>query len=395
MRILTSESWFGTKVSAPSKSRSELRVGIPRVLNIWSTHQLWTGFFTALGVTPDHIVFSSDTSEEQGRSFGRGTVDCCYPVKCMSGHYGELIFGQKKKIDILFSPLIRSMPSILSEYAVDTLACPRVMAGPENIKAGFIKEKDVFAEQGIKYVSPLVCLAEPRLMPKQMHEGLKGAMPDLTYAESVKAVEAGYAALGRFSTMARDKSRDILDACAATGTPCILVLARPYHMDSGIGHEIEVDLQAHGYPILWAQYLPIDDEIMNWMFGADVASGAIRSPFDIRDVWPSSYSSNTNEILWGAKVGAALPQVTCVIRLTSYECGMDQPTYSPVQQIIESSGTLFFSFQDLDSTKPAGSVKLRIETIAHYLARHSPRIMAEKLQQHATPFPLKPAIAAQ
>jgi hypothetical protein len=28
-----------------------------------------------------------------------------------------------------------------------------------------------------------------------------------------------------------------------------------------------------------------------------------------------------------------------------------------VQQIIERSGTLFFSFQDLDSTKPAGSLK--------------------------------------
>ncbi len=74
---------------------------------------------------------------------------------------------------------------------------------------------------------------------------------------------------------------------------------------------------------------------------------------------------------------------------------MDQPTYSPVQQISESSGTLFFSFQDLDSTKPAGSVKLRIETIAHYLARHSPRIMADKLKQHAAPFPLRHDIAAQ
>jgi len=33
---------------------------------------------------------------------------------------------------------------------------------------------------------------------------------------------------------------------------------------------------------------------------------------------------------------------------------MDQPTLTPVQQIVERSGTLFFSFQDLDSTKPAG-----------------------------------------
>jgi predicted nucleotide-binding protein (sugar kinase/HSP70/actin superfamily) len=55
-----------------------------------------------------------------------------------------------------------------------------------------------------------------------------------------------------------------------------------------------------------------------------------------------------------------------------------QPTYTPVQQIVESSGTLFFLFQDLDSTKPAGSVKIRVETIAHYLERCSADIIAKK-----------------
>ena len=128
--------------------------------------------------------------------------------------------------------------------------------------------------------------------------------------------------------------------------------------DPGIGHEIEVDLQAYGYPIPSAQYFPIDPDLMEWAFGAEVKAGIITSPFDIRDVWPSSYSSNTNEILWGAKVAARVPWVACVIRLASYECGMDQPTYTPVQQIVERSGTLFFSFQDLDSTKPSGSVKI-------------------------------------
>ena len=157
-------------------------------------------------------------------------------------------------------------------------------------------------------------------------------------------------------------------------------------MDPGIGHEIETDLQAYGYPILWVQYLPLDLELLDWLFGADIRDGLVTSPFDIRDVWPSSYSGNTNEILWGAKVGARLPWVTCVIRLTSYECGMDQPTFTPVQQIVEHSGTLFFSFQDLDATKPAGSVKIRIETIAYYLERASASIIASKRRRWRTRF---------
>ena len=73
-----------------------------------------------------------------------------------------------------------------------------------------------------------------------------------------------------------------------------------------------------------------------------------------------------------------MPWISCAIRLTSYECGMDQPTFTPVQQIVERSGTLFFSFQELDSTKPAGSVKIRTETIAYYLERSSPQIIEKK-----------------
>jgi predicted nucleotide-binding protein (sugar kinase/HSP70/actin superfamily) len=366
--------------AAGAKPRAQLRVGIPRVLNLWSTHQFWIGFLGALGIEARRIQFSSDSSEDQAREFGkgRGTVDCCYPVKCMSGHYGELIANQKRKIDILLSPMIYSLPSVLNGHVAVSLACPRVMAAPENIKAGFLKERDVFAENGIRYCSPMASLGDPPLVPKQLFEGLRDAIPGLTFDETKRAVKAGYDALESFSRSLRAKGREILEACARADKPAILVLARPYHMDPGIGHEIEVDLQAYGYPVLWAQYLPTDPALLQWMFGPDIEEGHIKSPFDIHDVWPSSYSANTNEILWGAKYAARLPWVACVVRLSSYECGMDQPTYSPVQQIVERSGTLYFSFQDLDSTKPAGSVKIRVETIAHYLQKYAAEIIEKK-----------------
>jgi len=365
------------------------------VLNVWSTHQFWIGFLTALGIAPNKVVFSSDTSEDQAREFakGRGTVDCCYPVKCMSGHYGELLMRQKhRKIDILLSPMIYNLPSVLRGNVMNTISCPRVMAAPENIKAGFIKERSVEEEFGVKYASPLVYLGDPELVPKQLYDGLKDVIPGLTPAETKSAVRAGYEALDEFNRNARRMSRQILERCARDNKPCLLVVARPYHMDPGIGHEIEVDLQAYGYPILWAQYLPDDDDLMQWAFGPDIRDGYVKSPFDISDVWPSSYSSNTNEILWGAKVAARIPWIAGVIRLASYECGMDQPTYTPVQQIVERSGTLFFSFQELDSTKPAGSVKIRVETIAHYLQKYADRIIARKLAGSPPNCPLLAAI---
>jgi predicted nucleotide-binding protein (sugar kinase/HSP70/actin superfamily) len=381
--------WFAKPPSAApkssldpaSKSRAELRIGIPRVLNLWSTHQFWIGFFGALGVDARRIEFSSDSSEDQARQFakGRGTVDCCYPVKCINGHYGELLARDRHhKIDVLFSPMVYSLPSYMKGHVVASLACPRVMAAPENAKAGFLKEKDVFAEHGVRHVSPLVSLGDLPLVPKQLYESLRDVLPGLTLKETQHAVQVGYGALESFGANLRATALATLKRCAATDKPCILVLARPYHMDPGIGHEIEVDLQAYGYPVLWTQYLPSDPDLLEWMFGPDIEAGHIKSPFDIADVWPSSYSANTNEILWAAKFAARMPWIACVVRLSSYECGMDQPTYSPVQHIVERSGTLFFSFQDLDSTKPAGSVKIRVETIAYYLEKHHATIVANK-----------------
>lgn len=299
-------------------------------------------------------------------------------MKCISGHYGELLARAKRRIDILFSPMIYTLPSCLNGHVTASLACPRVMAAPENIKAGFLKERDAFAAAGVRYVAPLVSLGDPPVVPKQLYAGFKDALPGLTLEETKRAVDAGYRSLEAYDRRLRAKSREVLEWCARGERPCILVLARPYHMDPGIGHEIEVDLQAYGYPVLWAQYLPTDDDLLHWMFDPDIAAGHIKSPLDIRDVWPSSYSANTNEILWGAKYAARMPWIACVVRLASYECGMDQPTYSPVQAIVERSGTLFFSFQDLDSTKPAGSVKIRVETIAHYLAKHAGEIVEKK-----------------
>ena len=393
MLFPTLPTWFGKKASAATrakrKDRSKLRVGIPKVLNIWTTHQFWVGFLKELGVSSENIIFSSDTSEEQGREFGkgRGTVDCCYPVKCISGHYGELIFGQKKKINVLLSPMIRSLPSPLYGHVVDTVTCTRVMAGPENIKAGFLKEQDIFAENEVVYASPFVSLGDRKMVREQLYTSLKDVF-DLDQEETARAVASGFAALDDVTARIRARGREILTWCAENQKPCVLVLARPYHMDTGIGHEIEAEIQACGYPILWLQYLPTDLDLMNWLFEADLKMGRIKSAFDIADVWTSSYSSNTNEIMWGAKVAARCPWITCVVRLSSYECGMDQPTYTPSQKIVEATGTLYFKFGDLDSTKPAGGIKIRVETISHYLGKYSAQIIQRKLSYLSPECPL-------
>ena len=47
----------------------------------------------------------------------------------------------------------------------------------------------VFAEQGIRYAAPFVSLDEPRLVPKQLWEGLRDVIPGLTAEETGRAIE--------------------------------------------------------------------------------------------------------------------------------------------------------------------------------------------------------------
>ena len=390
MPIQILQKAFAKAPFAKSKPpKRDFRIGIPRVLNQWSTHRFWTTLFVELGINRRNIVYSSDTSEAQQLKFGkgRGAVDCCYPVKCMSGHYGELLTGQKRPIDILFAPIILTVPSFLRGHVRENMACPRVIAGPESTRAGFRREKDVFKELGVHYLSPAVSLADPQIATRQLYDALKGVITDLRLAELRAAVAKAYDALQDFDDSLRRQSLAVLSECATQHRPCILALGRPYHMDTGIGHAIESELQAFGYPILWGQYLPLDAEILDWLYGDLIKAGRIQSPFDISDIWKTSHSANTNELLWAARYGSIMPWITCSIRFSSYECGMDQPTYSPVQEITEALGTLFFVFQDLDETKPAGSVRIRVETIAYYLEQKSPNIIQSKLEALKTAPP--------
>jgi predicted nucleotide-binding protein (sugar kinase/HSP70/actin superfamily) len=350
-------------------------------------------FLQALGVELRHIAFSSYTTPKKARRDGNGreTLDCCYPVKCMSGHFSELIHRGKTRIDLLLCPMIYSLPSVLNGKSVDTLACPQVTAAPENIRARYLEKNQLLEKHGIRYVAPLVSLGDPHLVPRQLFEGLMDVIPELTLDETRAAVSKGYGALRMFNERLRRCSRWILDGCARDDKPCLMILARPYHMDPGISHDIALKLQAHGLPVLWAQYFPMDLDLLYWMFESDLRAGTIASPFDISDLQSCSNSANSNEILWGAKLAARMPWVAGVLRLSSHACRLDQPTWAAVKGIVEDSGTLFFSLRELAALSPTGRLNVQVETIVDDLRKHGPVIVAKKKAASPPHCPLRTA----
>jgi predicted nucleotide-binding protein (sugar kinase/HSP70/actin superfamily) len=86
-------------------------------------------------------------------------------------------------------------------------------------------------------------------------------------------------------------------------------------------------------------------------------------------VWKTAFSAISNHKLWAAKFTARHPNLVAV-EFSSFKCGHDAPIYSAIEQIIERSGTPFFSFRDMDENCPDHSIRLRVETIDYFLKRY-------------------------
>jgi predicted nucleotide-binding protein (sugar kinase/HSP70/actin superfamily) len=248
------------------EGRPELRIGIPRILNLYSHAPFFLGYFQSLGIPAKHIVFSDYTSEEQyKRGAKRGAIDPCFPTKVGIPHVHELLERhRKKRLTHMFIPMVDSFPTHV-DGVLASRACPALVASVEATYAAFIKEGNVFEENGIRFRKTFLNLDEPLLCARQMHEDWQEDL-GTTLAESHRAVEQGLRALSAFYAELRRRGREVLDELEREDRIGVVVLSRPYHNDPGLNHGVCEALQKLGYPVLSQDSLPRD-----CLLGADLA----------------------------------------------------------------------------------------------------------------------------
>src|SRR6266568_4681474 len=380
---LPTRGWAGWSKGAKERStlmqnRSKLRIGIPRVLNIYTYAPLFNAYFQSLGVQPENIIYSDYTSSELYRAgASRGAIDPCFPAKIGISHVYNLIQEKhrKKPLNVIFFPMYDVLTSPLVKI-VGANACPTVTATPETVKAAFTKENDVFADNNLKYIDPVLNFADRKLFAFQMLQALQPIL-GLSDEENERAVEAGFDALKNYETSIRRRAREVMDQLEREDRIGIVMLGRPYHHDPGLNHEILDEFQKLGYPIFSQNTLPLDEDMLERLFGEEVRAGAISSPLDIGDAWKNSYSCSTNHKVWAAKFTARHPNLVA-LEISSFKCGHDAPIYGVVEGIIKQSGTPYFCFKDLDENKPTGSVKIRVETIDYFLRRYREEVIRKR-----------------
>ncbi len=365
--------------TALMKKRGEIRIGMPRVLNMYSQTPVFTGYFASLGLKAENLVYSDYTSEQLYKEGAkRGSIDPCFPSKLGIPHVHNLLYvvHAKKALDIIFFPMIDCLTSPLKATQANR-TCPTVATTPEAVKAAFTKEGDLFKEKGVLFLDTFVNISKPDIFERQMYEQFKDIL-GLSPEENSRAIKEGYRALDHFdNVIMRGAARETLDQLEREDRLGVVLLGRPYHNDPGVNHEILEEFQKLGYPVFAQDALPIDDDIVWRLFGQEVLTGEIKDPMEIGDVWKNSYSENTSRKVWAAKYVARHPNLVA-LELSSFKCGHDAPIYTVVEEIVEHSGTPYFCFKDIDENKPTGSIKIRVETIGYFLKRYREDMVANK-----------------
>ena len=357
--------------------RENIKIAMPRVLNMYTLSPFFGAYFEALGVHFRHVTYSDYTDPLMWyKGSRRGSIDQCFPSKVAIAHVHNLVFDAKQKPDIIFFPIIQKLKTELVN-TVDSAACPTVSITPEVVKAAFTKEGDTFTENDIKYMAPSFDMAIWPLFKIQMYECFRDVL-SVTEEENDEAIETALNVWRKyFEVSLRADARKTLDKLEEEGKVGVVMLGRPYHNDPGLNHEIMAEIQKRGYPIFSVDSLPQDEDILERLFGDDVKAGVVTHAMDITDVWKNNYSENSSKKVWGAKYVARHPNLVA-IDLSSFKCGHDAPIYNTVENIIEASGTPYFTFHDIDENKPTGSIKIRVETIDYFLQRYQEHLQRQK-----------------
>lgn len=344
--------------------RSEMVIGIPRLLNLYVYAPFFSTYFRSLGVKK--VIFSDYTSDQLWNEGNKwGAIDPCFPAKVAPAHIYNLL--KKGNLTHICFPVITHLQSIV-ENTLGNNACVIQMGTPEVVDAVFTRDRDIFTQYNVKYMKPFVRMDRPREAAGYLYEYFKDLL-HITEDENTWAVIQGYEAMKQYFGSMQQQGAKILNWLVDNDKIGILVLGHPYHHDPGLNHGILDQFQLKGFPVLCIESLPLQPQLLSTLFSQD----ELKEYYCIKDVWIRNFNRNTNLKIWAAKFAARHPNLA-VVDLSSFKCGHDAPTYSYISNIMDISDTPHFLFHDIDQNKPKATFNIRIQTIDYFLRLEEQRL---------------------
>ena len=304
------------------------RIGIPMGLNMFENLPFFFALLTGLNF---EVVLSPESSRslyiKGQRSIPSDTV--CYPAKLMHGHVESLV---EAGVDAILYPC---MPYNFDEGRSDNnYNCPVVAYYPELIAANVPSLKKT------RYLCPYFGLHKPKGMRQKAAEFFR-AVFSIPEKETVRAVDAAYAAYRAYKTDIEKTGRDYIDWARKNGKSILVAAGRPYHIDPEINHGID-DLISSLDMVLVSE--------------DSVCGGQGYEARHILNQW--TYQARMYD---AARFVATQPDMQ-LIQFVSFGCGTDAITTDELRELLESRGKLYTQLK-IDDISNLGAVKIRLRSL--------------------------------
>ena len=313
----------------------KLRIGIPRVLNMYEDFPFWFTFFNQLGC---EVVLSDYTTKDQyNKAIDTIPSDtACYPAKAVHGHIRDLAQAQ---VDLIWYPCIQHGPK---EFSRDNnYHCPMVISYPELIRNNM---QDVMGKT--PFYAPFLPLADK----KSLVPALVKALKDLPFSKSEisNAVETAWAEQEKCKADYREMTKKTVSRLVAEQVPTIVLAGRPYHLDSGINHGIPELITSLGMAVL------TEDGVAP--LGKDIKH------LRVVDQW--SYHSR----LYHAAEFVSRTEGFQIVELNSFGCGLDSIVADQVKDILSAKHKIH-TLLKIDEGTNLGAVTIRLRSLQSVMER--------------------------
>ena len=326
----------------------KLRIGIPRVLNMYEDFPFWFTFFNQLGC---EVVLSDYTTKDQyNKAIDTIPSDtACYPAKAVHGHIRDLAQAQ---VDLIWYPCIQHGPK---EFSRDNnYHCPMVISYPELIRNNM---QDVMGKT--PFYAPFLPLADK----KSLVPALVKALKELPFSKSEisSAVDTAWAEQEKCKADYREMTKKTVSRLVAEQVPTIVLAGRPYHLDSGINHGIPELITSLGMAVLTEDGVaPLGKEIKH---------------LRVVDQW--SYHSR----LYHAAEFVSRTEGFQIVELNSFGCGLDSIVADQVKDILSAKHKIH-TLLKIDEGTNLGAVTIRLRSLQSVMERsmrkhHNPEAPVE------------------
>jgi predicted CoA-substrate-specific enzyme activase len=320
-----------------------VRIGIPRVLNLFENYPFWRTLFTGCGF---EVVLSPESTFSLYRK-GVGSVmsdNICFPAKLVHGHILSLV---EMGVNRLFYPMIIKEEKEWA-HSSNSFNCPIVSGYPDVVRSSMEPEETY----GIPFDKPVISFHNNQTLKKACLAYFSSLGVSKTVFQDAfeKAIEERESVKQEL----RETQKALLDKYIESNELVFIVAGRPYHADPLIHQKTGQILSDLGVHVL------TDD-----VFRSEEDLGFSR--LNMVSQW-----SYPNRVVQAAMQVAQLPANVQLIQLNSFGCGPDSFFMNEIGDILKQGGKNHTLLR-IDEIAATGSIRLRLRSLIESLTAQGVR----------------------